>query len=463
MLHLFEMQQKSFAFDSESEALYQLDPLSRALLEVWVKNQGEAASEEQCRELALQFGTEIEELISLNEEIKSLKEQKLFFAPAPEVHPEQLYPDHPRIKAMCLHICHDCNLRCRYCFAGTGDFGTGQRQMLSEETGKAAVDFLIRESGPRRHLDIDFFGGEPLLNWDVIQKLVAYCETEGPKYGKDIRLTITTNATLLDDKKIDFICQHFKNCVLSIDGRKEVHDYMRPDAGGRGSWDKTVRNIRRFVQKRGDGEYYLRGTYTSFNKDFSKDVLALAEIAPNLSIEPVVCDPNSPWALHDEDLPLLKEEYERLALEMNQREIEGKPFHFFHFSIDNGGKSPCIFKRLKGCGVGTEYCAVTPGGDIYPCHQLVGETACLMGNVLDGGLDPDFSLKKALEDLLISEDPVCKACWARYYCGGGCPSNAWHRSGNLHSRDPFFCELLQKRTECALWLRAERLKRRQSL
>lgn len=461
MLHTFHLFDESFAFDSESGALCKMDDTALKVLELWREKAGEAPAHEELAALAAREGQDLRELQGASEEIAALKREKIFFCSRPNVKPEQIYPDEPRIKAMCLHICHDCNLRCRYCFAGTGDFGTGKRSMLDEKTGKAAIDFLIRESGPRRNLDIDFFGGEPLMNWPLVKELVRYCEEEGPKHGKDIRLTITTNAVLLDDEKIDFINEHFKNVVLSIDGRKEVHDHMRPDAGGHGSWERVVKNIRKLVAKRGDQDYFLRGTYTAYNKDFSRDVLALAEIAPQLSIEPVVCAPDLPWALRDEDLPQLKEEYEKLAKAMLERRKAGQEIHFFHFMID-GVNSPCLYKRLKGCGVGTEYCAVTPEGDIYPCHQLVGEEEFVLGNVLEGGLDSSAKtrvIQATFRDLLtqIDEEP-CSECWARYYCGGGCAANGWHATGSLRGKDEFSCELLRKRIECALWLQTESAK-----
>ena len=457
MLHCFTIYDESFAFDSESGALCKIDDISRELLELWINSDGKKPDQAQVAALASEKNWDLKELDTANEEISYLLEEGVFFAPKPEVKAEQLYPDKPRIKAMCLHICHDCNLRCRYCFAGTGDFGTGKRSMLDWETGKAAIDFLIQESGPRRNLDIDFFGGEPLMNWPLVKRLVEYCESEGPKHNKDIRLTITTNCVLLDDEKIDYINEHFKNCVLSIDGRKEVHDHMRPNVGGQGSWDKVVSNIKKIVAKR-KGEYYLRGTYTAYNKDFSEDVLALAEIAPNLSIEPVVCSPDMPWALVKEDLPQLKAEYEKLAKAILERRWEGKELNFFHFMLD-GDHSPCLFKRLKGCGVGQEYCAVTPDGDIYPCHQLVGEEEFLLGNVLQGGLFKDAKrddLQKRFSERLLQHPEVCEKCWARYYCGGGCAANAWHSSGDIMGTDEFSCELLRKRIECALWLQSKK-------
>lgn len=427
-------------------------------MELWTENQAQRPDDAMLLKMAEEKGLNSDEVIEASAEIAELVKSGVFFAPKPDVKVEQLYPDQPRIKAMCLHICHDCNLRCRYCFAGTGDFGTGHRSMLDEETGKAAIDFLIRESGPRRNLDIDFFGGEPLLNWNIVKKLVEYCEEQGPKHGKDIRLTITTNAYLLDEEKMDYINEHFKNCVLSIDGRKEVHDHMRPDAGGHGTWERISKNIARFVEKRGNKEYYLRGTYTAYNKDFSEDVLTLADIAPQVSVEPVVCDSCYPWALKEEDIPQLCGEYEKLAKALNERREAGKGFNFFHFMIDNG-HSPCIYKRLKGCGVGTEYCAVTPEGDIYPCHQMVGDERFILGNVLTGGLNPDASIGEAFKELLMPDKPSCSSCWARYHCGGGCVANAWHRTQDLKGVDPMSCELLKKRLECSLWLQAKQKER----
>jgi len=453
LLHLFKLNGDLLAFDSESGVLHLLDEIAYAVLEAWVENGGRKPSGKVLATLADQWGSPAAEC---SVEIEEAAASGLMFAENAPVDISQLYPDQPRIKSMCLHLCHDCNLRCKYCFAGTGDFGTGKRSMLDVETGRKAVDFLIEASGPRRNLDIDFFGGEPLLNWPVVVALTDYCEKKAAETGKDIRLTITTNAVLLDDEKTEFINRHFKNCVLSIDGRPEVHDRMRPDAGRHGSYDRVAAHIRSFVAARGDREYYLRGTYTHNNLDFSEDVLHLATLGSQVSIEPVVSPDGSGYEIRPEDVNVLEAEYEKLALKMDQLNQAGEGFNFFHFMIDLSG-GPCALKRLKGCGVGTEYCAVTPDGDIYPCHQFVGESQFRMGSVLreDGDQLPvglDHQVQDQFKNLLVPDKPACRSCWARYFCSGGCAANAWHASGQVDGIYETGCALQKKRLECALWL-----------
>ena len=351
MVHLFMFGQDRLAFDSESGALHLLDAVSYDVLQAMVSADGQKPTAGAIAELALRHGeAAVQEALV---EVAALADDKSLFAPTEVVTRQQLYPQKPYIKSMCLHICHDCNLRCRYCFAGTGDFGTGHRTMLDEATGRRAIDWLIASSGPRRNLDIDFFGGEPLLNWPVVVALTHYAEAVGPKAGKNIRLTITTNAVQLDDEKTEFINQHMKNCVLSIDGRPEVHDRMRPDAGGKGSYDRVMKPIQRFVKARGDQEYYARGTFTRHNLDFSGDVLHLADQGiEQISVEPVVAANGCGYEIRPEDVPTILAEYERLARIYAERREAGNPFNFFHFMIDTEG-GPCAYKRLKGCGVGS--------------------------------------------------------------------------------------------------------------
>lgn len=439
-----------------------VDDLARRVMGLYIENQGERPDGARLVELVRTHGDKLDELIELCDEIDAMKAEGLLFKPAREVTLKQLYPTAPRIKSMCLDVCHDCNLRCKYCFAGTGDFGTGQRKMMSVETGKRAVDFLIEASGPRVNLDIDFFGGEPLLNWKLVKELTKYCEEEGPKHGKKIRLTLTTNAVLLDDEKIKFINEHMKNVVLSIDGRPEVQDDMRPCASGKGSYDLVTKRIGRFVKARGDKEYYVRGTYTSANLDFSKDVQHLAELGyDQISMEPVVGDESNAYCIRDEDLPVVFEEYERLAEDYLKAREEGRPYHFFHFNVDVEG-GPCLFKKMKGCGVGSEYCAVTPDGDIYPCHQFVGEEQFIMGNVFnDPPLNRPVELEEALNELILPNKQECKACWAQYFCSGGCPANAFHASGELDGLYEKGCQLQKKRLEAALWIQAKLREKRE--
>ncbi len=451
MLHLFQINGDRLAFDADSGALHLVDEPAWLVLQAWNQAGGQAPDVATLDALTAELGPVA---VECSREIAEAVAAGLLFATAPTVEVSQLYPDQPRIKSMCLHLCHDCNLRCRYCFAGTGDFGTGQRSMLDLETGQKAVDYLIEASGPRRNLDIDFFGGEPLLNWPVVVALTEYCESRAAQTGKDIRLTITTNAVLLDSAKTDFINQHFKNCVLSIDGRPDVHDRMRPDAGGHGSYDRVAAHIQSFVAARGDQEYYLRATYTRENLDFAADVLHLGSLASQVSVEPVVAPDGCGYEIRPQDIPTLAAEYEKLAVEMNRRAMAGEGFNFFHFMIDLDG-GPCAYKRLKGCGVGLEYCAVTPDGDIYPCHQFVGQQQFKMGNVHDQPVQLDASVQDRFKSLMVMDKPACQGCWARFFCSGGCAANAWHASGDVNGLYETGCALQQKRLECALWLKAK--------
>ncbi len=452
MIHLFEINNDYLAYDVESGVVHFVDKVAYRVLTAWQQTDGQKPDLQTLRGLEDQLGPDA---LDCTAEIEQAIQQGLLFAPEVEVSLEQLYPDQPRIKSMCLHLCHDCNLRCKYCFAGTGDFGTGRRTMLDAATGRQAIDFLIEASGPRHNLDIDFFGGEPLMNWPVVVELTHYCEQRAKDTGKEIRLTITTNAMLLDDEKTKFINEHFKNCVLSIDGRPDVHNDMRPDAGGKGSYDRVARHIQSFVAARGSQEYYLRGTYTRKNLDFSNDVLHLGSLAPQVSIEPVVAPQGAGYEIRQQDVAGLEREYEKLAARMFELEGTKESFNFFHFMIDLDG-GPCAFKRLKGCGVGLEYCAVTPEGDIYPCHQFVGNEAFKMGHVSQPPGAMDAALTEQFKSLLVPDKPACRDCWAKYYCGGGCAANAFYASGSVNGLYEIGCALQKKRLECALWLQAKK-------
>jgi uncharacterized protein len=451
LLHLYTLNGDYLAFDSESGALHELDEPAFRMLQAFEASAGQKPPQSVLLELTERFGPAAGECIAEIEELIAAGE---LFAAQDQIRAADLYPDEPRIKAMCLHLSHDCNLRCRYCFAGTGDFGTGERTMMDLATGQKAVEFLIEASGSRRHLDIDFFGGEPLLNWPVVVQLTEYCEKRAEETGKDIRLTITTNAVLLDDEKIRFINDHFRNCVLSIDGRPEIHDRMRPDAGAKGSHSRVASRISRFVAARGNREYYLRGTYTRHNLDFANDVLYLARLASQISVEPVVARDGCGYEIRPEDVPAIEREYERLASLMAGSENAGR-FNFFHFNIDLD-EGPCAYKRLKGCGAGIEYCAVTPGGDIYPCHQFVGLGQFRMGHVNDSPVRLDHKIQESFRHGLFQEKPVCRSCWALYFCGGGCAANAWHASGKVDGLYETGCRLEKKRLECALWLKVKK-------
>lgn len=354
------------------------------------------------------------------------------------------------IKAICLHVAHDCNLACKYCFAGKGEYD-GQRQLMPYEVGRRALDFLIENSGERRNLEVDFFGGEPLLNWEVCKKLVAYGRSLEKKFNKNFRFTLTTNGLLIDDDVIDFSNREMGNVVLSLDGRKETHDRLRVSRSGKGSYDLIVDKFKRFAASRNQSDYYMRGTYTHFNTDFSKDVLHMADLGfKELSIEPVVCAPEEPYALRESDLPVLEEQYEILASEMLRRYRSGNGFTFYHYMIDLDA-GPCIVKRVSGCGVGTEYMAVTPSGDLYPCHQFVGDDAFKLGNVYDG-----VTNKAVLEQFAqcnVYSHQACRDCFAKLYCSGGCAANAYHSTGSVNGVYEFGCRLHRKRIECAIMLK----------
>ena len=352
------------------------------------------------------------------------------------------------IKSMCLHVAHDCNLRCRYCFAATGDFH-GERMLMPLETGKRALDFLMEHSGTRQHLEVDLFGGEPLMNWDVCKKLVAYGRELEAKYGKIIHFTITTNCLALDDEKIEFINREMHNVVISLDGRKEVHDALRPTVNGKGSFDIILNNAKKLVAGRGEKEYYIRGTFTRENLDFLEDVKALTGFGFNqISIEPAVLPDDSPYSLLPEHIDRIGAEYDALAnYYIEARKRSETWFNFFHFMFDPDG-GPCLRKRINGCGAGTEYVAVTPEGDIYPCHQFVGMTEWKLGNLSDGIQRAD--LQASFLGCNVCTKDTCRNCWAKYYCSGGCMANAMLYGGALETPHEISCELMRKRIECAI-------------
>lgn len=355
------------------------------------------------------------------------------------------------IKALCLHVAHDCNLACKYCFACEGEYH-GPRSLMSYEVGKAAIDFLVSNSGTRKNLEVDFFGGEPSLNFEVVKNLVGYGRSLEQKYNKNFRFTYTTNGIVVNDDIIDFCNKEMSNVVLSLDGRPEVNDRMRVNKGGSGSYDTIVPNFKRFVEKRGGKDYYIRGTYTGFNKDFASDILHMADLGfKEISIEPVVAEPSAPYALHEEDLPELLEQYEILAKEMVRRNKIGEGFTFYHYMIDLDG-GPCVVKRVSGCGVGTEYVAVTPEGELYPCHQFVGNPKFKMGNVYDGITNTDVC--EQFRNCNIYSHPECDGCFARMYCSGGCAANAYNSTGSVNGVYKLGCELHKKRIECAIMIKA---------
>ena len=356
------------------------------------------------------------------------------------------------VKALCLHIAHDCNLGCKYCFAEEGEYH-GRRALMSFEVGKKALDFLILNSGNRRNLEVDFFGGEPLMNWEVVQRLVEYGRSQEGLHGKKFRFTLTTNGMLLNDEIMEFCNQEMSNVVLSLDGRREINDFMRPTRGGKGSsYDRIVPKFQKLVEARGHKNYYMRGTFTHANPDFLEDIKQMLDLGfTELSMEPVVCAPGDPSALTEADLPVVMEQYEKLAELMLARHREGRPFTFYHYMIDLSG-GPCIYKRISGCGSGTEYMAVTPWGDLYPCHQFVGDEAFKLGNVWDGVTAPE--VREEFASCNVYAKPECRDCWARLYCSGGCAANAYHATGSVRGVYEAGCELFRKRMECAIMLEA---------
>ena len=355
------------------------------------------------------------------------------------------------VKALCLHVAHVCNLNCSYCFASQGKYH-GERALMSYEVGKRALDFLIENSGSRTNLEVDFFGGEPLMNFEVVKQLVAYARSREKECGKNFRFTLTTNGMLVDDDVIEFSNREMSNVVLSLDGRKEVHDRYRVDYTGNGSWEKIVPKFQRFVEARGGKNYYMRGTFTHANPDFLRDIEEMLSLGfTELSMEPVVAAPDDPSALTAEDLPIVLEQYEKLAELMLRRHREGKPFTFYHYMIDLKG-GPCIYKRISGCGSGTEYMAVTPWGDLYPCHQFVGEEKFRLGNVFEGVTNKE--IQNEFEGCNVYSRPECKDCWAKLYCSGGCAANAYHATGSVQGVYSYGCELFRKRMECAIMLEA---------
>ena len=351
------------------------------------------------------------------------------------------------IKALCLHIAHTCNLNCSYCFASQGKYH-GERALMSYEVGKRALDFLIENSGSRRNLEVDFFGGEPLMNFDVVKRLVEYARSIEKEKGKNFRFTLTTNGVLVDDDVIDFADREMSNVVLSLDGRKEVHDRYRVDYAGNGSWDKIVPKFQRFVEARGGKNYYMRGTFTHANPDFLEDIKTMLDLGfSELSMEPVVAADDDPAALTEADKPIVMKQYEQLAELMLERDKEGKPFTFYHYMIDLKG-GPCIYKRISGCGSGTEYMAVTPWGDLYPCHQFVGDEKFKLGDIWHGVDNTAVQDEFASCNVYAREE--CRDCWAKLYCSGGCAANAYHSTGSVKGIYKYGCDLFRKRMECAI-------------
>lgn len=429
------------------ELAYDVIPIVEKLLAQNVEEKEqivEAAAEQLCVERS-----KMEEAV---EEILSLKEEGMLFTEdVYEKYIDSFKNRETVVKALCLHIAHDCNLACKYCFAGEGEYH-GQRSLMSLDVGKKALDFLVANSGNRVNLEVDFFGGEPLMNWQVVKDLVAYGRSLEEPNHKKFRFTLTTNGVLLDDEVLEFANKEMANLVLSVDGRKEIHDRMRPHRGGQGSYDEVLPKYKKAAKSRNQMDYYVRGTFTRNNLDFAEDVKHLADEGfEQISMEPVVARPEEDYVLRMEDVPAILEEYDELALEYIRRKKEGKGFNFFHFMINLEG-GPCVAKRLSGCGSGTEYLAVTPWGDLYPCHQFVGQEEFLMGNVEEGILRTDIRDKFKACNVYAKDQ--CRDCFAKFYCSGGCAANAYNNSGDINGAYELGCELQRKRIECAIMIKA---------
>ncbi len=453
MIHKYKLNGYNIVLDVNSGGVHVVDELTYDLLDNIEPPFMDSCPDEVVEKLSRFYDKE--DIKSCYEEIKELYEQKILFS---EDDYEQYanYAVASPVKAMCLNIAHDCNLRCEYCFASTGDFGQG-RKLMDFETGKNAIDFLLEKSGNRKNLELDFFGGEPLMNFDTVKKIVEYARSREKEYGKNFRFTITTNGMLLTDDKIDFINKEMSNVVLSIDGRKEVNDRIRKRVDGSGCYDKIISSYKKLVEKRGDKEYYVRGTFTKYNLDFSEDVFSLYnEGFDQISVEPVVCNSSEKFAITEKELPAVFKEYENLSAKILENEKNGKKFNFFHFMIDLD-QGPCAIKRLRGCGCGNEYVAVTPDGDIFPCHQFVGVDEYKMGNINDGTFNTE--IKNQFSKAHVYTKPECKQCWAKFYCSGGCNANNFEYMGDILSAHKLSCQMEKKRLECAIMLKAARLER----
>lgn len=446
MVHTFEALGVKLAVDVNSGAVHVLDDLTYRLLPLVEPPMAEHCPPELLDRLP-EYRTEAVE--EGWQDLRELAGNGLLFVEDDYVDPAAataLQQSAP-IKALCLHVSHDCNLRCQYCFASTGDFGTG-RKIMDIETAKRAIDFVIQRSGSRRNIEVDFFGGEPLMAMDTVKATVAYARSIEKKAGKCFRFTITTNGVLLDDENIDYINREMSNAVLSLDGRPQVNDRMRKTVNGKGSYEVIVPKFQKLVAGRGTKDYYLRGTFTHYNLDFAEDVMHMADLGfRNVSVEPVVGEETCGYALKDEDLPVVLEQYEKLAEKLKDR----TDVNFFHFNVDLA-QGPCVIKRLRGCGAGCEYVAVTPEGDIYPCHQFVGNPAYKIGSLSDGSFDMELSHRFSCLNIYTREE--CRDCWARFYCSGGCSASNLLVNGDIKKPNHVGCEMERKRLECAITLKA---------
>ena len=451
MIHQYKLNGYNIVLDVYSGSVHVVDELAYDVISMYESCDKETIIAAMLEKYADDPEINEQEISDCFDDIEELKKQGKLFT-------EDQYKDlafdfkkrNTIIKALCLHIAHTCNLNCEYCFASQGKYH-GERALMSLEVGKRAIDFLIENSGSRVNLEVDFFGGEPLMNFEVVKEIVAYARSIEKKYNKNFRFTLTTNGMLVDDDVIEFANKECHNVVLSLDGRKEIHDNLRKTINGKGSYDIIVPKFQEFVRRREGKGYYVRGTFTHNNTDFTNDIFHMADLGfTELSMEPVVCSPDDPYALTYDDLPVLFEQYEILAKDMLRREKEGKPITFYHYMIDLTG-GPCIYKRISGCGSGTEYMAVTPWGDLYPCHQFVGDDKYKLGDIWNGvdnhEVQDEFKLCNAYAR------PDCKDCWARLYCSGGCAANAYHATGSISGIYEYGCKLFRKRMECAIMMK----------
>ena len=448
MIHNYQSNGMNIVLDVHSGGVHVVDDLSYEILDYIKVPMDEKCPDNIIDGLSGKYNAD--EITSCYEELYSLYKEKILFS-EDDYERFAKYSVASPVKAMCLLISQDCNLRCEYCFAETGDFGMG-RSLMSLETGKKAIDFLLEKSGNRENLELDFFGGEPLMNFDVVKEIVEYARSREKEYGKNFRFTVTTNGLLLTDDKIDFINKEMSNVVLSIDGRKCVNDRMRHRVDGTGCYDTIVEKFRKTVDLRGDKEYYVRGTYTKYNLDFSEDVFHLYEQGfDQISVEPVVAPDTAPYALTEKELPAIFAEYDKLAERLLENDKNGKHFNFFHFMLDLD-QGPCAIKRLRGCGCGNEYVAISPNGDIYPCHQFVGIDEWKMGNLNEETFD--YKIKDYFASAHIYTKEECKKCWAKFYCSGGCNANNYIYAGDVHNAYKMSCEIEKKRLECAIYMKA---------
>lgn len=448
MIHKYKLNGYNIVLDINSGGVHIVDDLTYDLLDNVFPPFKNDCPKNVVEKLSKFYNSE--DIKSCYAEIVELYNSKILFS-EDEYEKFAKYSVNAPVKAMCLHIAHDCNLRCEYCFASTGDFGVG-RKLMPLETGKKAIDFLLENSGDRENLELDFFGGEPLMNWEVVKQIVLHAREREKEYkNKKFRFTITTNGTLLNDEKIDFINKEMYNVVLSIDGRKEVNDKVRTHVNGTGCYDEIIEKYKKLVDKREGKDYYVRGTFTKYNLDFSEDVMHLADCGfEQISVEPVIGDPKEPYSIVEKDLPIIFAEYEKLAMKMIELN-KVKFCNFFHFMIDLD-QGPCAIKRLRGCSCGNEYVAITPDADIYPCHQFVGQEEFKMGNLMDNTFNSE--IKDYFSKSHIYSKNECTHCWAKFYCSGGCNANNYFSTGDIHNVNKLACELQKKRLECAIMIKA---------